>query len=220
MITIKSLVIGVRITPVFQLADSAGMIFDKLLKDTKAFPRKVYSRVQYGNLEKLLYEDSNEEISNYIKISSENVIFSQKVGNEKNILEMVDTVKKKFEKYIVPITLDEYNTAINRIGIVFVTDIDEEGLKEFKKRYFAKGLDVAEFRFSRSAGLLSGAVFEEGADYSNRIFTYAKKEESLGRLTFDYQHFFIPLRPNWMDCKPDGFFDAAIKEYNKDILSE
>ena len=139
VITIKSLVIGVRITPVFQLADSAGMIFDKLLKDTKAFPRKVYSRVQYGNLEKLLYEDSNEEISNYIKISSENVIFSQKVGNEKNILEMVDTVKKKFEKYIVPITLDEYNTAINRIGIVFVTDIDEEGLKEFKKRYFGFG---------------------------------------------------------------------------------
>lgn len=218
MSNVKSIIIGVRITPMFQVSDSAGLIFDKLLKDSKAFPRKIYSKVQYNGLEKTLYEDNKSDIDNYVKINSDNIVFSQNVEHENDINEMITYIRSRFEDFIVPVTLNEYKAPIARLGIVFVSDINESELKKFKTRYFANGVDVAEFRFSRSEGLSNG-VFVDGADYSNRIFSYAKKDDGSGRLTFDYQQYYQPLRPNWFDCKPGTFFEAALKEVNKEIIS-
>jgi len=203
----------------FQISDNAGLIFDKLLKDSKTFPRKKYSKVQYGGLEKLLYEESKDEIDNYVKISADNIIFSQNTEEFSEVSRMVKSIREIYENKIVPITLNEYKSTIARIGIVFVSDVSVDELKKFKERYFAKGVDVAEFRFSKSSGLDNG-IFVDGADYSNRIFSYARKEDcAVGRLTFDYQQHYSPLRPNWIDCKPSLFFESAIKEVNKEIIS-
>jgi len=215
---IRSIIIGVRISPQFQIVDNAGLIFDKLLKDSKAFPRSVYSKVEYNGLVKTLYEEAKDEIDNYVKISSDNIIYSQNVENDSDIMSMINSVRAKFEDHIVPVTLNEYKATIVRIGTVFVSEVNASELKKFKSKYFARDVEIAEFRFSKSDGLSNG-IYVEGGDYSNRIFSYAKKIDGSGSLTFDYQRHFQPLRPNWIDCDPNSFFNSAVTEVKKEIIS-
>ena len=174
-INLHSVVIGVRFEPMFQLADDAGQIFDKILKSKKSFSRDIFSRVQYNGLERILHEDEKEEIINYIKVNPDNIILSLRAEQGKSVTEMVNDIKNKFEEVIVHDIINTYQPSINRIGFVFTFNISEDKLDAFKKKYFAPGVDVAEFRFSRSTGVLKGATYKDGSDYINRIFALSKQ---------------------------------------------
>lgn len=219
-VSISSIIIGARLMPTFQMVENAGSIFDKLLKDTKNFPRSMYSSVSFSEFDKTLYEeDKKNGPVNYVKIATDNVIFGQRVEKGCTVKDALELQRKKYEGSIVPITLDAYSSAINRIGVVFVADITEDKLKEFKERHFVKGNDIAEFRFSKSTGTWDGIILKDKTDYANRIYSLSRKQDGSKQLSFDYQRYFYPLRPNWLDCKASVVFEEALKAVSEDILT-
>ena len=158
-------------------------------------------------------------MTNYVKITTDNVIFSQKIEKGTSVKDALERQRDRFESCVVPSTIEAYSSAINRIGIVFVSDLTEDKLINFKDRYFIKGADIAEFRFSKSTGTIAGSVVKEKSDYTNRIYSLTNRPDGSKQLSFDYQRYYYPLRPNWMDCKASIVFEEALKAVNEEILT-
>ena len=91
----------------FQLDDKAGEIFDSIIDRTKAIHEKFFTHVQYSGFEKTL---SNPDTGNNVKLTTDNLIFTQMVEKDQDIEAAYELVRERFQGILVPSVVDKYKT--------------------------------------------------------------------------------------------------------------
>lgn len=215
--TLLSVIVGISFQKSFRILDCAGQIFDSLLYKSKGFSTAYFPTISYGEFQKMI---RNEREGHYLQLLADNVIYRHKIGSEQEekAAAEVNDVIDRVENSIAPLVINKYDLAIRRLGIVYTVRASKEMLNAFRKQYFKEDVQVSDFRFSISSGTPDGIMKKGTGDYYNKIYDVSQGD--VGTISLDFQEYFDPLKPDWLDCKSADFFEQSKKAYREDLLKK
>lgn len=213
---IKELTFGVTFNNKFKLLDSWGEIADDILyKNKKYFSAEFFNNItaQYTTERRLF----NSDLGHSLVLTANNLVFTQKIEN--NYDEEYALFKKRVTDYLIPSILTKYVLVVRRIGIVYVEELNDEGIKKFSSQYFLPSVqNVMDFRFSKKETTVKGRLLAENSDFINKIFTVGNIGENFQGISYDYQRHFSPLREDIRNMIAN-FLSEADQDFSNDILS-
>ena len=215
---ITSVLVGIMFKKAFRILDDAGAIFDDILYEqgSNQFPNQYFPQIEYAGFQKVL---RNDETGNYLNLFADNVVYCHNITSIGKTESEIDAVIQRVEKAIVPAVIDAHELAVSRLGFVYTVEITPDMLKKFKTKYFKDNVDVSAFRFSVSEGVENAIADKNMQDYYNTIYTISREKEKY-QISFDFQQYFRPLKPNWHDCHSSSFFAKARKEFEEKLYKE
>lgn len=212
---IKQLTFGVAFDNMFKLLDMWGEIADDILYHSKFFSPVFFDKIsaQYTT-ERSLF---NQKEGHRLIISASNLVFTQNIINEYDS-EYAD-FKKRVINYIVPEILSSKKLVVKRLGMVYVSELDQHTIKKFASQYFRPEINgINDFRFSKKEATPSGLIMNGSDDFINKIFSVGNLGDNLQGISYDYQIHFAPKRQDVRDTI-DHFITKANDGFKKDILA-
>lgn len=211
---IKNVACGILYAHRFSLLDKWGEIADRLLYNNEYFSSNYFPRIssQYTSVRSLMNEDG----SHLFQLTSSNIVYSHKIDG------IFDEEFKEFEqriiKFIIPKVVEDNNLEVQRIGIVYNCDINENEYKDLINKYFKDEIkNINNFRFSRKEKTFSGANISGCNDFINKIYNLSKVNDNSTIVSFDYQKHFNPYRKDVQNVIKDLISDSK-KELETDIF--
>ena len=211
---IKQLHFGVSFNTMFKILDIWGEIADDILYKNKYFSPEFFTNIstQYTT-ERVLF---NPEMGHRLLLTSNNLVFTQ------TILDNYDSeyaiFKKRIVNYLVPNILSSHGLVVRRLGMVFITELDERTIERFGAKYFNPAIHgIHDFRFSRKEVSKSGLILAGNSDFVNKIFSVGNLGVGLDGISYDFQLHFSPLREDVRDSI-EKFLNVANQDFSADVL--
>lgn len=215
--SVKRIVCGIMFQRSFSILDEWGRIADAILYGKNScFSPEYFPRIseQYTINRHL----SNPEKGHTLQLNSSNLVYSHTIQNdfEKEYEKFVQRV----EKHLVPQIVEKYELVVDRIGMVYMCEMDDSTLGEFKKEYFKKAADeISDCRFAIRTTTPEGLLFANNNNFINKIYTLGGIDEEIHGISFDYQLYFEPSQPE-ITTKVKSFFSTSKKCFFEEIFKE
>lgn len=205
---------GVLYSTSFTLLDKGGSISDKILYNNNFFSPEYFPKVvAQSNLSRSLI---NEEKGHSLEVSSRNVLYTHCI--QENFEEEFSQFKRRVCDFLIPDIVEKNNLVIQRVGIVFSCEISNSGIAAFASNYFRPELKhISDFRFSKKESTTAG-LFNDKADFINKIYTVGEIKEGLTGISFDYQVHYKPPRTYISKLAP-SIFDRSKKLLYDEVLN-
>lgn len=215
--TVKRIICGIMFQHSFSLLDEWGKIVDAML-----YKKNPYFSPQYFPTISEQYTTNrflnNREQGHMLQLNSNNLIYTHTIQGdfEKEYNDFV----LRIEKYLVPKIVDKYGLVTRRIGMVYMCDMDDTALSDFKKQYFIKAAnEITDCRFAIRSTTPEGLLFANNDNYINKIYTVGGIDETIHGISFDYQLYFQPAQPE-ISTKISAFFETSKKSFFEEIFKE
>lgn len=215
--TVKRLVCGIMFHRSFSILDEWGKIADEILyKSNSYFSPQYFPNIseQYTSTRFL----RNLEQGHMLQLNSSNLVYIHTIQNdfEREYNEFVQRV----EKHLIPKIIDRYELITERIGMVYMCEMDDAALSDFKSQYFIKTEnEITDCRFAVRLPTPEGKLFANNNNYINKIYTVGGVDEDIRGISLDYQLFFQPAQPE-ISKRVSSFFESSKKCFFEEIFKE
>lgn len=214
---VKKIICGIMFNHSFSLLDEWGKIADSLLyRKNACFSPQYFPTIseQYTTSRFL----SNNALGHILQLNSNNLVYTHTIQQdfEREYLEFVNRIKN----HLIPQIVDSYQLIVQRIGMVYICEMDETIILDFKKQYFAKDVDeITDCRFAIRTSTPEGLALVGNDNYINKIYTVGSVDETVRGISFDYQLYFRPAQPE-IATKASKFFEDSKKAFFAEIFKE
>lgn len=214
---VKKLICGIQFNHSFSLLDNWGKIADTILyKKNEYFDSTYFPNISdHYTINRHI---ENPQKGHRLQLNSENMVYTHVI--QENYEKEFDTFTESIINYLYPKIVDDYDLVVRRLGIVFVSQMDQVAINSFTSQYFKPELsEVIDCRFSKRASAPQGLLFSETNDYINKIYSVSNIGQNVQGISFDYQLFFNPPQPD-VKSRMRKFFDEAQKTFSEEVYKE
>lgn len=193
---VTKIILGIRYAKTFRIPDIDGQISDDILYGDKTpfgpdyFPQTTES----ANGDRLLFKkDSDNNLDNFLRINTDDLIFSTKVENFDSSF---DTMLSRYLPFLIDNVFCKYNIKkIRRVGIIFSHELPtttklDQIVKDFSKNKVTNPNSVR-LNFTEKLAVTESQYKKGVDDFKNTIYSIAKTDDALFA-DLDYQHHFSP----------------------------
>ena len=216
-VSVNKLICGILFDPSFSLLDSWGKIADTILyKKNPYFDPEYFPQIS-GQYTLARYLD-NPKKGHRLDLNSENIIYTHTIEKdfEAEYTQFVDSITK----YLVPHVIEKYGLTVRRIGIIYVSQMDDNALNSFMAKYFTPEMtEIIDCRFSKRAPVPTEISLTGNDNYINKIYSVGTLNDEIKGVSFDYQLYFSPpllnIKPRlakFFEASKTSFFDEVYRE--------
>lgn len=228
---LKSIAIGIRFRPNFQITDNFGNIINNMTNSTSTmFDSKFFPKVDRGNPNQIILHDYNSEkreIHNKLTINQQMIVLECSV---KNIKDSKKVREAYFKELIKKIFKDFNITGIQRIGMLHNFEYTNDELNEkFSNKVLDDTIeDISDINlgFSKKIPFPNPKLNSNHNNFYNVIYQLNKMKGSNLIISLDYQLYYdLPLSMldqiqynqfyNTTDKYINSQFDKWVKGYIK-----
>ena len=148
------------------------------------------------------------------------MVYSHNIENKTNPNEEYDQFFNRFNNFIVPSIIEEYNIRdFSRIGIVYNFEFTDKEIydKCLKNIINNKFSNVNSIRFSEKDTTEKGRLFKETNDYINKLYSLTITND-IAMFSYDYQYYFNPLKSIFKQCEMEKIIEKSKISLKNDIL--
>lgn len=215
---ITDITIGIRFNRSFKIKDILGAITDQLVYNEESPLNNYFENQKQDNGEMILINKNGS----YLRLNTDDIILKHIVKNN-NFIQETSFIKKYCKFILKTLTTNKINN-INRIGIIFTHQI-ENNEKKFNKiiedvtnQNISDAHDFS-LSFSKKLATHQGQIKKGVQDYKNVIYSFKKSGNKSLTISLDYQNYFIPSFEDTADLKTDDFFVESEKYLKEDFYS-